>query len=63
MNHSPSLRDSALKMIEQSQVGQEVPVQILTPGQASLSKLKDVYRQVLYLKHKDKETLLDLKED
>ena len=48
------------KMIEQSQVGQEVPVQILTPGQASLSKLKDVYRQVLYLKHKDKETLLDL---
>ena len=49
------------KMIEQSQVGQEVPVQILTPGQASLSKLKDVYRQVLYLKHKDKETLLDLK--
>lgn len=51
------------KMIEQSQVGQEVPVQILTPGQASLSKLKDVYEQVLYLKHKDKETLLDLKED
>lgn len=49
------------KMIEQSQVGQEVPVQILTPGQASLSKLKDVYIQVLYLKHKDKETLLDLK--
>ena len=49
------------KMIEQSQVGQEVPVQILAPGQASLSKLKDVYRQVLYLKHKDKETLLDLK--
>ena len=49
------------KMIEQSQAGQEVPVQILAPGQASLSKLKDVYRQVLYLKHKDKETLLDLK--
>ena len=28
---------------------------------ASLSKLKDVYRQVLYLKHKEEERLLDLK--
>ena len=49
------------KMIEQSQQKEAVPVQILSPGQASLSKLKDIYRQVLYLKHKDKEVLLDLK--
>ena len=49
------------KMIAQSQQGVKIPVQILNPGQASLSKLKDVYRQVLYLKHKDKEILLDLK--
>lgn len=49
------------KMIAQSQQGEAVPVQILNPGQASLSKLKDVYRQVLYLKHTEKEVLLDLK--
>lgn len=50
-----------VKMIEQSQKEESMPVQILNPGQASLSKLKDMYRQVLYLKHSDKERLLDLK--
>ena len=49
------------KIIEQSQSGESDPIQILNPGQASLSKLKDVYRQVLYLKHKEEERLLDLK--
>lgn len=49
------------KMIAQSQNGEISPIQILNPGQASLSKLKDVYRQVLYLKHSEKERLLDLK--
>lgn len=49
------------KIIEQSQSGESNPIQILNPGQASLSKLKDVYRQVLYLKHKEEERLLDLK--
>ena len=49
------------KIIEQSQSGESNPIQILNPGQASLSKLKDVYRQVLYLKHKKEERLLDLK--
>lgn len=49
------------KMIAQSQQGEEVPIQILNPGQASLSKLKDVYRQVLYLKHEEVGRLLDLK--
>ena len=49
------------KIIEQSQSGEMDPIQILNPGQASLSKLKDVYRQVLYLKHKEEERLLDLK--
>ena len=50
-----------VKMIEQSQKEETVPVQILNPGQASLSKLKDMYRQVLYLKHSEKDRLLDLK--
>ncbi|MDO4977186.1 MAG: primosomal protein N' [Eubacteriales bacterium] len=50
------------KMIVQSQEGVEHPVQIMNPGQASLSKLKDIYRQVIYLKHRDGEVLLDLKE-
>lgn len=49
------------KMIEQSQQKEEHPVQILNPGQASLAKLRDIYRQVLYLKDKDPERLLDLK--
>lgn len=49
------------KIIEQSQSEESNPIQILNPGQASLSKLKDVYRQVLYLKHKEEERLLDLK--
>lgn len=49
------------KIIEQSQSEESNPIQILNSGQASLSKLKDVYRQVLYLKHKEEERLLDLK--
>ena len=49
------------KIIEQSQSEESNPIQILNPGQASLSKLKDVYRQVLYLKHKEEERLLYLK--
>ena len=50
------------KMIEKSQIGEEDPIQILNPGQASLAKLKDIYRQVLYLKHTDGGKLLQLKE-
>ena len=49
------------KIIEQSQSEESNPIQILNPGQASLSKLKDVYRQVHYLKHKEEERVLDLK--
>lgn len=49
------------KMIEQSQETSNDGVQILNPGQAMISKLKDVYRKVLYLKHPDAEKLLDLK--
>ncbi len=50
------------KMIVQSQTGSENPVSVLNPGQASLSKLKDTYRQVIYLKHVEAERLLDLKD-
>lgn len=49
------------KMIQQSQQNVSDMVQILNPGEAAISKLKDVYRKVLYLKHKDAEKLLDLK--
>lgn len=49
------------RMIVQSQEGVEKPVNIMNPGQASLAKLKDIYRQVIYLKHEDGEVLLDLK--
>ena len=50
------------RMIVQSQTGTDDPVSVLNPGQASLSKLKDTYRQVIYLKHVDAERLLDLKD-
>lgn len=49
------------RMIEQSQESGEDGVQILNPGEAAISKLKDVYRKVLYLKHADAEKLLNLK--
>ncbi|MCD8020727.1 MAG: primosomal protein N' [Clostridiales bacterium] len=45
------------KMIARSQEGTTVPVQILNPGRAAIGKLKDVYRQVMYLKHEDVATL------
>ena len=50
------------KMIVQSQSGSQNPVSVLNPGQASLAKLKDTYRQVIYLKHTEAERLLDLKD-
>lgn len=49
------------KMIRKSQEGEENPVVLLNPGQASVAKLKDIYRQVLYLKHQEEKKLLDLK--
>ena len=49
------------RMIIKSQEGVNVPVNVMNPGQAALSKLKDVYRQVIYLKHEDADVLLDLK--
>ncbi|MDD7113173.1 MAG: primosomal protein N' [Lachnospiraceae bacterium] len=50
------------KMVQQSQQDELDTVQILNPGEAVISKLKDMYRKVLYLKHKDAERLLDLKD-
>ena len=49
------------RMVRQSQEGEQDPVQILNPGQASISRLRDLYRQVLYLKHGEAERLEDLK--
>ncbi len=50
------------RMIVQSQEGVENPISVMNPGQASLAKLKDVYRQVIYMKHEDADILIDLKE-
>lgn len=41
------------KMISQSQQEEKNPVQLFHPGQAAVAKLKDIYRQVLYVKHPD----------
>lgn len=49
------------KMIEKSQEGEKEPVRLLNPGQAAISKLKDLYRQVLYIKHEDAARLEELK--
>ena len=49
------------RMVRQSQEGGQDPVQILNPGQASISRLRDLYRQVLYLKHGEAGRLEDLK--
>lgn len=49
------------KMIEKSQEKEQEPVQLLNPGQAAIAKLRDMYRQVLFIKHKDVERLEQLK--
>lgn len=49
------------KMIEKSQEGEERPVQLLNPGKAAISKLRDLYRQVLYMKHPEASRLEELK--
>ena len=49
------------KMIEKSQEGEQEPVQLLNPGKAAIAKLKDMYRQVLYIKHRDAACLEELK--
>ncbi len=48
------------KMIEKSQEKEKHPVQILGPGKARLSKLKDVHRQIIYIKHEDAGVIFDL---
>ncbi len=53
--------DRVRRMLEISQAQEEDPVTILDPGPAMISKIRDVYRYVLYLKHRDKERLSDLR--
>ncbi len=50
------------KMIRQSQDKETDPVQLLNPGPARVGKIRDQYRQVVYMKHRDPERLIDLKE-
>ncbi len=48
------------RMLIKSQEEAEDPVRILAPGKARLSRLKDIYRHVLFLKHRDRDRLLAL---
>ena len=48
-------------MIEKSQEGEAEPVQLLNPGHAAIAKLRDLYRQVIYIKHRDADRLEELK--
>ena len=50
------------RMVCQSQEAEADPVLLLSPGPARVGKIRDQYRQVLYMKHKDQERLIDLKE-
>lgn len=49
------------RMIIQSQNNTKDTPVILNPGRAAVAKLKDVYRQVLYLKHPDEELLHNIR--
>ena len=49
------------RIIEQSWKDQADPPVILNPGAAAVSKIKDIYRQILYLKHQKGEVLKDLR--
>jgi len=49
------------RMIRQSQETEADPVVLLSPGPARVGKIRDQYRQVLYMKHEDPERLIDLK--
>ena len=49
------------RMILQSQKTKEETPVILNPGKAAISKIKDVYRQMIYLKHPDGELLTDIR--
>lgn len=49
-------------MLQRSQDGRETPVEILSPQSARISKVKDIYRQVIYLKHSKSEVLTNLKD-
>ena len=51
-----------VRMLEKSQEKEEEPVMILNPGSASISRIKDVYRYLLYLKSDDRDRLTDLRQ-
>lgn len=53
--------DRIRKMLEISQAEERDPVTIMDPGPAMISKIRDVYRYVLYLKHRDQDRLSDLR--
>lgn len=49
-------------MLEKSQEKEVEPVQIMNPGQAGVAKIKDIYRRVIYLRHKEDKVLVNLRE-
>ncbi len=48
------------QMVVRSQKGSRNPAQVLSPGVAKISKIKDVYRYILYVKHEEEHVLTDL---
>lgn len=56
--------DTAMKYLGRfvSGIGRKKQVHVIGPAEASVGKVNDVYRRVLYLKHKDTSVLLDIKE-
>lgn len=53
--------DRIRRMLEISQEKEDDPVRIMDPGPAMISKIRDVFRYVLYLKHEDQDRLTDLR--
>ena len=53
--------DRIRRMLEISQEKEDDPVRIMDPGPAMISKMRDEFRYVLYLKHRDTGRLTDLR--
>lgn len=49
------------KMVVQSQTEEQDPAVVMNPGQAAVAKIRDVYRQVIYIKHREEERLFNLR--
>ena len=51
-----------LDVYKRQRIYRENDLHIIGPAYASVGKVKDIYRQVIYLKHKDHKTLVHIKD-